>query len=118
MSDAIFHITTPAEWGEAQITGVFTPASLTTEGFVHCSTGAQVEGSIARHFGDHDELVLLELRHDTIADALRWEEGRPGEEFPHVYRALTLADVADATSWHRGSAASPSSALEGDGGPA
>ena len=118
MSDGIFHITTPAEWGEAQRTGSLAPLSLTAEGFVHCSTGAQVEGSIARHFGDHDELVLLRLHPDTIAGALQWEEGRPGEEFPHVYRALTLADVADASSWHRGLAASPSAALEDDGGPA
>ena len=44
-AEAIFHITTPAEWVEAQLHGrALLRRACTTEGFVHCSTGAQCRG--------------------------------------------------------------------------
>jgi uncharacterized protein (DUF952 family) len=101
MSDPFFHITTPADWAIAQDTGGLAPASLATEGFVHCSTEAQLPSTIERHFGGHDELVLLRLDPDSVASDLRWEEGRPDEEFPHVYRALRLTDVVEVRRWTR-----------------
>jgi uncharacterized protein (DUF952 family) len=98
---AVFHLTTPAEWAAAQQAGEVVPAGFAAEGFVHCSTGAQLASTIERHFGGHDELVLLRLDQGAIAPEVRWEEGRPGELFPHVYRPLRLADVVEAISWRR-----------------
>ena len=95
MTEPIFHIATRAEWAIAQDTGEVAPASLATEGFVHCSAESQVAGSIERHFAGQDDLVLLRLHEAAVADDLRWEEGRPGELFPHVHRALRLTDVAE-----------------------
>jgi uncharacterized protein (DUF952 family) len=97
---AIFHLATPEEWAEAQATGVVAPPSLATEGFVHCSTADQLDDTIARHFTGVDELVLLRL-HADFGDLLRWEESRPGEAFPHVYRAIGLDEVAEVVAWHR-----------------
>jgi uncharacterized protein (DUF952 family) len=34
----IYHITTNAEWQNAQTKGEYTAPSLQTEGFIHCST--------------------------------------------------------------------------------
>lgn len=101
--DALFHFTTPREWGAAQVTGTIVPAGFADEGFVHCSTGAQLAGTIERHFGGHDELVLLRLVDDHVAPDLRWEESRPGQVYPHLHRPLLLSDVADATTWRRDS---------------
>ena len=103
--DAIFHIATPAEWSTAELIGEIDPPSLITEGFVHCSTEEQLPATIERHFARQDELVLLRLRDDAIADHLRWEESLPGETFPHVYRALRLDDVAEVRHWRRASSA-------------
>jgi uncharacterized protein (DUF952 family) len=97
----IFHLATPEEWATAQATGSIAPASLATGGFVHCSTEIQLDDTIQRHFVGTDELVLLRLRADELRDALRWEESRPGEAFPHVYRAIALDEVAEAIPWHR-----------------
>lgn len=97
----IFHLATAEEWAIAQATGSIAPASLATEGFVHCSTDAQLDGTIQRHFAGIDELVLLRLRADELRDALRWEESRPGEAFPHVYRAIALDEVTEVIPWHR-----------------
>ena len=99
---AIFHIATPAQWSTAELIGEIDPGSLLTEGFVHCSTEAQLPATIERHFADHDELVLVRLHEEAIATDLRWEESLPGEVFPHVYRALRLADVAEIRHWRRG----------------
>jgi uncharacterized protein (DUF952 family) len=99
--DDLVHLATPAEWAEAQATGEVAPASLRDEGFVHCSTGAQVDATIERHYAAHDELVLLRLDPLAVEGSLRWEESRPGEVFPHVYRALRLDDVVAAVPWHR-----------------
>lgn len=102
---AIFHLATPAAWATARATGTIAPPSLTTEGFVHCSTEDQLEGTIARHFGGVDELLLLRLREDGLGGALRWEESHPGERFPHVYRAIAVDEVDEVVPWHRDDAA-------------
>lgn len=101
MATELFHLTTPAAWAAAQADGEVAPPSLEAEGFVHCSTRAQLVGTIERHFAGVDELVLLRLDADALAGALRWDEIRPGETYPHVSRALRLTDVVDATAWHR-----------------
>jgi uncharacterized protein (DUF952 family) len=106
---AIFHLATPDEWATAQATGSVAPPSLAAEGFVHCSTEAQLADTIQRHFVGIDELVLLRLHAERLGDALRWEESRPGEAFPHVYRAISLAEVAEAVPWRwSATAAQPS----------
>jgi uncharacterized protein (DUF952 family) len=38
----IYHITSKQEWVSAQEQGEYTAPSLQTEGFIHCSTAAQV----------------------------------------------------------------------------
>jgi uncharacterized protein (DUF952 family) len=99
---AIFHITSPAEWAAAQAAGEVVPAGFATEGFVHCSLSEQLASTLDRHFAGVDELVLLRLDPAAIAADLRWEEGLPGVEFPHVYRPLRLDDVVEPISWRRG----------------
>lgn len=107
----VFHLTTPAAWEEAQRDGVLEPPGFATEGFVHCSTLDQLVGTIERHFEGIDELVVLELDRAAVDADLRWEEGRPGEAFPHLYRPLAGADVLAVWPWTRstdGSVALPS----------
>jgi uncharacterized protein (DUF952 family) len=89
----ILHVATPSEWDAAQRTGEVAPASLATEGFVHCSTRAQLATTLARHFAGAGELVVLVLDADAIAADTRWEEGSPGERFPHVYAPIPVAAV-------------------------
>ncbi len=98
--EAIFHLATPDQWDQAQRQGQVTPASLHTEGFIHCSTTSQVAGTIERHFADADELCLLELSHAVLSE-LQWDESRPGERYPHLYRPLELDEIRQVVSWHR-----------------
>jgi uncharacterized protein (DUF952 family) len=89
----ILHIATPAEWAEAQRTGVVAPASLASEGFVHCSTRPQLATTLAHHFAGVGPLVGLVLDPNAIAPHLRWEESHPGERFPHVYAPIPVTAV-------------------------
>jgi len=64
------------------------------DGFVHLSTAAQLPGTLSRHFAGQDGLRLLALEAERLGEALEWEPARGGDLFPHLYRALRLADVA------------------------
>ena len=89
----ILHIATPGEWAAAQRSGTVSPASLAGEGFVHCSTRAQLPATLGRHFRGAGPLVVLVLDPDAIAADLRWDESYPGERFPHVYAPIPVAAV-------------------------
>jgi uncharacterized protein (DUF952 family) len=89
----ILHITTPSAWAEAQDAGVVPVESLTSEGFVHCSTREQLAGTLARHFAGTGELLVLVLDVARVSSLLRWEESRPGEEYPHLYGPLPVDAV-------------------------
>lgn len=99
-ASAVYHLATPAGWERAQARRE--PVSADPDGFVHCSTQEQLMGTIERHFGGVDELVLLRLDTDALGDDLRWEESRPGELYPHLYRPLFLDDVVEVVWWRRG----------------
>lgn len=96
----VFHLATPDGWRDAMAIGQIVPQSLAAEGFVHCSTAEQLTGTIERHFGSADELVIVELD-PAVAGELRWEESRPGERYPHLYRAIAATDVKGIHHWRR-----------------
>lgn len=98
---AVFHLATLAELAEAEERGSVAPASLASEGFVHCSTAAQLAGTIERYYADVEELAVLHLDPITLGDALVWEESRPGEIYPHVYREISMDEVVEVIPWRR-----------------
>jgi uncharacterized protein (DUF952 family) len=93
----VLHIATRDEWAAAQQACVVAPPSLHTEGFVHCSTRAQLPSTLHRHFRGAGPLVLLQLDLGLIEPHLRWEESYPGERFPHVYAPIPVEAVVAAT---------------------
>lgn len=99
---SVFHLTTAAAWEAAQAPGELRPPSLASEGFVHCSTSAQLAGTISRHFAAARELLLLRLDLERLGHELVWEEARPGEVYPHLYRGIAVDDVAEVVPWRRG----------------
>ncbi|MCQ0971872.1 DUF952 domain-containing protein [Paracoccus sp. TK19116] len=64
------------------------------DGFIHLSGADQVQGTLDKHFSDENDLVLVAVDSGVLGSALRWEVSRGGVQFPHLYRAMTLADVA------------------------
>lgn len=91
----IYKILRDAEWrafaAEGRTAGA--PVDL-ADGFIHFSTAAQLPETAAKHFAGADGLRLVAVDAAPLGDALRWEPSRGGALFPHLYRALALADVA------------------------
>jgi len=90
----IYKVLRPAEWRELESRGESpgSPADR-ADGYVHFSTAAQLEGTLARHYRAERALVLAALDPDALGPALRWEPARDGSLFPHLYRPLARADV-------------------------
>lgn len=94
--DLLFHITTREEWQEQQENGRYVPESLESEGFIHCSTGSQVEETANRLFPDRDQLLLLVIDVSTLGENIKYEKDEEtGEKFPHIYGPLSVNAVID-----------------------
>jgi uncharacterized protein (DUF952 family) len=96
MSDdaTILHITTAAGWAEGQRQGRLVTPSLADEGFIHCSTRAQVEATANRIFAGSGDLLLLEVDTAKLTAPLKWERATEvGDDFPHIYGPLNLDAV-------------------------
>jgi uncharacterized protein (DUF952 family) len=94
--NTLYHITSGAAWSAAQAAGEYRGDTLASEGFIHCSLAAQVERTAARFYRGQQGLVLLVIDPTLLASELRYEEGEPGELFPHIYGPLNLAAVTAA----------------------
>ena len=95
----ILHLLPAAAWEAWRDGGGFEPASLATEGFVHCTGDDDLMLTVANRFyaDGPDELVVVTLDEAKLASEVRWEApahpdgGAPSDDeprFPHVYGPL------------------------------
>ncbi|HSM72106.1 MAG TPA: DUF952 domain-containing protein [Anaerolineales bacterium] len=100
----IFHIADREDWEAAQAQDEYTHESLGTEGFIHCSTLAQVIPVANLYYKGESGLVLLAIEPTLLSSTLKWEppaEGTPppgvpeGDQFPHVYGPINLDAVVN-----------------------
>jgi uncharacterized protein (DUF952 family) len=98
--DALYHLISEADWVVAQRSGLVSPPSLETEGFVHCSWGHQVAGTVARHFGNGSGLTVLEVDPAGLGKVALVEEDTAavGQPFPHIYGAIPVEAVVSVSS--------------------
>jgi uncharacterized protein (DUF952 family) len=98
----IFHITSRTAWDEAQKRGDYRAESFAKEGFIHCSTLAQVLPVANNFYKGQTGLILLEVEPTLLSSKVKWEPptgGAPppgvpvGEQFPHVYGPINLDAV-------------------------
>lgn len=91
---SLYHIATRADWEAAQSLGSYQADSLATDGFIHCSTHAQVLATASRFFRGQPGLVLLVIAPQRLRSEVRYENLEGGEElFPHLYGPLNLEAV-------------------------
>jgi len=100
----IYHITSRQAWNEARQRGDYRAGSLETEGFIHCSTSAQVLPVAEKFYRGQSGLLLLKIDPARLTSELRWEPpsgGAPpgvaeGDLFPHVYGPIDLGAIVNA----------------------
>lgn len=91
----IYKILRADEWADLQRDGESPGAPVdVADGYVHFSTAEQLPVTLGKHFADARDLTLLAVDADAVAPDLRWEPSRGGALFPHLYRALRIADIA------------------------
>ena len=110
MSETILHITSRDAWKAAQQSGQYTAPSLTSDGFIHCSTRAQVLSVAEKFYNGQTGLVILVIDPTRLFSDLKWEapfDGAPpagrtptpsagvpaSEMFPHIYGPINLDAV-------------------------
>ncbi len=101
----IYHITPRTDWETAQQNGDYRPASLESEGFIHCSTDVQAASVANAFYSGQTDLVLLVIDPECLSAKLQWDPPAhpdpakaPPElrgDFPHIYGALNLDAVVD-----------------------
>lgn len=86
-----FKILTHQQWADFERERVFRGAPIDlADGYIHLSTAGQLEGTLAKHFVGQTDLMLVEVDLIRLGDAIRWEEARGGEMFPHLYAELPI----------------------------
>lgn len=99
----ILHIATAEAWGEARTAGWYRGDTLDSEGFIHCSTPAQVLGVANLLFRGQSDLVLLVIDPARLSAPLRYEGAEGGRLFPHIYGPLETAAVTTVLAFEPGS---------------
>ena len=90
----ICHITTRKTWDLAVDKQLYDFCALKTDGFIHCSTLAQVVTTANRFFKGVDYLIVLEIETSGIHSEIRYENLEGGDEkFPHIYGPIELDAV-------------------------
>ena len=89
-----FKVLTCQQWTDFERERVFRGAPVDiVDGYIHLSTAEQLEGTLAKHFAGQTELMIAEVDLICLGDAIRWEEARGGELFPHLYAELPITAV-------------------------
>ncbi|HJT42579.1 MAG TPA: DUF952 domain-containing protein [Rhizomicrobium sp.] len=93
----IFKIVPHAEW-EAERGDYHGSAHDRADGFLHFSTAAQLPETLRRYYAGQNDLMLMAADTAALGAALKWEySGSRGEDFPHLYAALSR----EAVKWTR-----------------
>lgn len=88
-----YKILTTAEMATLEADGSFTgSADDRGGGYIHLSTAAQLEGTLAKRFAEQTDLHLAAVDLDALAETIKWEPARDSE-FPHIYGPLPLDAV-------------------------
>ena len=102
----IYHLSTPAEWADAQAAGDYTSSSrdrtLAEEGFIHCSRADQLAGVLERFYVGAGPLLLLSVDTELLTSPCQDDEIAPGVFFPHVYGPINHAAVVAVTPLNPG----------------
>ena len=63
------------------------------DGYIHFSTGTQVEETAEKHFSGRDDLQLVWTIPELLEKNLKWEISRNNQNFPHLYQAWYYREV-------------------------
>jgi uncharacterized protein (DUF952 family) len=92
MADLVaYKVLTAGQLAELEHHQAFAGAPVdVADGYIHMSTAAQLDETVAKHFAGQDDLTIAAVDLEALGDAVRWEPSRGGQLFPHLYGTLSL----------------------------
>lgn len=89
MDKRVFKIVSRQDWDAARSLGSYAgSADDVRDGFIHLSSLSQIAGTLARHFANAPDLLLVAFDSDQLGPHLKFETSRGGSLFPHLYAPL------------------------------
>jgi uncharacterized protein (DUF952 family) len=90
----ILHIVQERDWQSAVAGGVYHADSLTSEGFIHCSTREQLLGTANKKFSGQQGLIIICIDPYKVSAPIVYEDSyNTGQDFPHIYGPLNIEAV-------------------------
>ena len=99
---AAFKVLTAAELSDLEAGAFAGSAADRADGYIHLSTAAQLTATVDKHYAGQTDLHVAEVDLDALGDAVKWEQARGGEDFPHLYGDLPLDAVVAYSPLERG----------------
>jgi uncharacterized protein (DUF952 family) len=95
MTGFIYHITARSVWSAGKKSGEYRTDSIEREGFIHCSTAAQILRVAQTYYTGQHGLVILMIDPTRLQAEVRWEPGtdKANELFPHIHGPLNREAV-------------------------
>lgn len=91
MTEVIYKVLTVAEMNVVGDGREFIGSPVDrADGYIHFSTAKQVRETVAKHFKEKGDLLLISFDVSRFGKALKWERSRGGDLFPHLYQTLDL----------------------------
>lgn len=95
VSPLTYHLVPRAEWQAGEPTRPYLPAAFETDGFVHCTEGAdELAATANRYFSTFDgELLALVVDLAQVTAPVRYED--PRRIYPHVYGPIERSAIVE-----------------------
>lgn len=89
-----YKVLTSGQMASLEDEGVFAGAPIDlADGYIHLSTHAQLTETVNKHFAGQTGLWVAAIDLELLGAAVKWEESRGGQLFPHIYGDLSLSAV-------------------------
>jgi len=96
-----YHLIPVEVWSAGDPAQPLVRESLETEGFIHCTDGAdELIATADRHYRA-DPRPFLAMRLDLDAVTSPWRYDEPGKPYPHIYGPIDRAAILDIVAVER-----------------
>ncbi len=82
-----------ALWQQAVNIGLYQPLSLNEEGFLHAAAAGQFMKCACQFYAGRTDALALRINISLLTAPLRFEPGKSGTLYPHIYGALNVGAV-------------------------
>lgn len=91
----ILHITSIDVWEKSKKDGIYEGDTLSSQGFIHCSTEEQLSEVANFLFKSRLDLVLLVIDENKVVPDIKYEDPGNKKLYPHIYGPLNLDAIVN-----------------------